>query len=70
MEVNGDVLSIVGLDNTVLPGVSLNKITEFPYSEAEHFMQKLDVESMSPAERDGLLDKLRQMQIERQGNDA
>ena len=70
VEVNGDVLSIVGLDNTVLPGVSLKKIIEFPYSEAEHFMQKWDAESMSPEEQDSLLAKLRQMQIERRGNDA
>ena len=68
VEVNGDVLFIVGRDKAVLPGVGLKKIVEFPYSEGEHMMRKYDIESMSPEEQDRLIAKLSQIQVERRDN--
>ena len=61
VEVNGDILFVVGRDKTVLPRVRLEKIIEFAYSEGKHMMQKHDIESMSPEERDRLIAKWQQM---------
>ena len=69
VEVNGDVLFVVGRDKAVLPGVGLKKITEFPYSEWEHMKRKYDIESMSPEGLRSLIAELSQMQVERRDND-